>query len=95
MAPCPGREAAVFNEWTSIKQTGFRPHQVKGVWDPGVTHPVNVPAHHATVPRVDTIRPADATLTAGTTAVVPHLTMTGLVIMTLCSRNGQWTPNQD
>ena len=49
MAPRPRREAAVFNERTSIKQTGFRPRQVKGVWDPGVTHPVNMPAHHATI----------------------------------------------
>ena len=95
MAPCPGREAAVFNERTSIKQTGFRPCQVKGVWDPGVTHPVNMPAHHATVPRVDTIHPADATLTAGAAAVAPHLTMTGLVIVTLRPGNGRWTPNQD
>ena len=56
MAPCPGREATVFNEsLTSIKQTGSWPCQVKGIWDPGVTHPVNVPTHHATVPRVDTV----------------------------------------
>ena len=42
MAPCPRREATVSNERTSIKQTGFRPCQVKGIWDPGVTHPANV-----------------------------------------------------
>ena len=55
MAPHPRREAAVFNKsLTSIKQTRSQPHQVKGIWDPGVTHPANVPAHHATVPRVDT-----------------------------------------
>ena len=78
MAPHPGREATVFNERTSIKQTGFRPRQVKGIRDPGVTHPANVPAHHTTIPRVDTIHPADATLTAGTTAIAPHLTMTTL-----------------
>ena len=96
MAPHPGREAAVFNEsLTSIKQTEFRPCQVKGIRDPGVTHPANVPADHATIPRVDTIHPADAALTAGATAIVPHLTMTGLVIVTLHPRNGQWTPNQD
>ena len=51
MAPCPGREATVFNERTSIKQTGFRPGQVKSIRDPRVTHPANVPAHHATIPR--------------------------------------------
>ena len=95
MAPHPGREATVFNERTSMKQTRFQPHQVKGVRDPRVTHPVNVPTHNATVPRVDTIHPADATLTAGAAAVAPHLTMTGLVIVTLCPRNGRWTPNQD
>ena len=95
MAPCPGREAAVFNERTSIKQTGFRPRQVKGVRDPGVTHSANVAAHHATVSRVDTVHPADAALTAGAAAIVPHLTMTGLVIATLCPGNSRWTPNQD
>ena len=95
MAPRPGREAAVFNERTSIKQTGFQPRQVKGIRDPRVTHPANVPAHHATIPRVDTIHPADAALTAGTAGIVPHLTVTGLVIMTLRPGNGQWTPNQD
>ena len=95
MAPCPGREATVFNERTSIKQTGFQPRQVKGVRDPRVTHPANVPAHHTTVPRVDTVHPADAALTAGAAAVVPHLTVTGLVIATLHPRNSQWTPNQD
>ena len=95
MASRPGREATVFNEWTSINQTGFWPHQVKGVRDPGVTHPANVPAHHTTIPRVDTVHPADATLTAGAAAVVPHLTMTGLVIVTLRPGNGRWTPNQD
>ena len=95
MAPHPGREATVFNERTSIKQTRFRPRQVKGVRDPGVTHPANVPTHNATVPRVDTVHPADATLTAGATAVAPHLTVTGLVITTLRLGSGQWTPNQD
>ena len=95
MAPCPGREAAVFNKKTSIKQTGFRPHQVKGLQDPRVTHPANVPAHRATVPRVDTVHPADATLTAGAAAVAPHLTVTSLMIATLCPRNSRWTPNQD
>ena len=95
MAQHPRREAAVFNERTSIKQRGFRLCQVKGVRDPGVTHSANVPTHHATIPRVDTIHPADATLTAGAAAIVPHLTMTSLVIMTLHPRNGQWTPNQD
>ena len=86
---------------TSIKQTGSQPRQVKGVWDPRVTHPTNVPAHHATVPRVDTIHPAETALTAGAdptagaTAVVPHLTMTGLVTKTLRPENGQWTRNQD
>ena len=69
--------------------------QVKGIQDPGVTHPANVPTHHATIPRVDTIHPADAALTAGTTAIVPHLTVTGLMITTLRSGNSQWTPNQD
>ena len=82
MARRPGREATVLNERTSIKQTRFRPCQVKGIRDPGVTHPANVPAHHATIPRVDTIHPADATLTAGTAAIVPHLTVTGFVIAT-------------
>ena len=102
MAPCPRREAAVFNKsLTSIKQTGSRPNQVKGVQDPGVTHPANMPALHATIPRVDTIHPADAALTAGANpiagaaAIVPHLTMTGLITMTLRPRNSQWTPNQD
>ena len=96
MAPRPRREAAVFNKsLTSIKQTRSRPCQVKGIRDPGVTHPVNVPTHHATVPRVDTIHPADATITAGTTAVVLHLTVTGLVTTTLHPRSGRWTPNQD
>ena len=102
MAPRPGREAAVFKEsLTSIKQTGSRPCQVKGIWDPGVTQPANVPAHHATVPRVDTVHRADAALTAGAdptagaAAIVPHLTMTGLVTVTLRPGNGQWTPNQD
>ena len=95
MAPCPRREAAVFNERTSIKQTRFRPCQVKGIRDPGVTHPVNMPAHHATVLRVDTVHPADSTLTAGATAIVPHLTVTSLVIMTLCLGSSRWTPNQD
>ena len=48
-APHPGKEAAVFTRsQTSIKQTGSWSHQVKGVWVPGVTHPVNVPTHHAT-----------------------------------------------
>ena len=51
--------------------------------------------HHATVPRVDTFHPADAALTAGTAAVVPHLTMTDLMIVTPHPRNGRWTPNQD
>ena len=37
MARHPRREAAVLNERTSIKQIGFRPCQVKGIWDPGVT----------------------------------------------------------
>ena len=82
MAPQPGREATVFNERTSIKQTGFRPRQVKGIRDPGVTHPANMPIHHATIPRVDTIHLADAALTAGTAGVAPHLTMTGLMIET-------------
>ena len=95
MAPHPGREAAVFNDRTSMKQTGFRPHQVKGIRDPRVTHPANVPVHNATIPRVDTVHPADAALTAGTAAVAPHLTMTGLLIVTLRPRNGRWTPNQD
>ena len=96
MAPHPGREAVVFDKsLTSIKQTGSWPRQVKGVRDSGVTHPVNMPAHHATIPRVDTIHPADATLTAGATAVVPHLTMTGLITATLHPGNGRWTPNQD
>ena len=95
MAPRPGREAAVFNERTSIKQTGFRPCQVKGIQDPGVIHPANVPAHHATVPRVDTVHPADTTLTAGATAIAPHLTVTGLVIATLHLGSSRWTPNQD
>ena len=67
MVPCPGREAAVFNKRTSIKQTRFWPCQEKGVQNPRVTHPANVPAHHATIPRVDTVHPADTTLTAGTT----------------------------
>ena len=89
------RGRRVFNEWTSIKQTRFRPHQVKDVWDPRVTHPANMPAHHTTIPRVYTICPADAALTAGTTAVAPHLTVTSLVIITLHPRNSQWTPNQD
>ena len=83
MAPHPGREVAVFKGRTSIKQTGFWPRQVKGIRDPRVTHSVNMPAHHATVPRVDTIHPGDATLTAGVTAIAPHLTMTGFVITTL------------
>ena len=95
MAPRPGREAAVFNERTSMKQTGFRPRQVKGIWDPRVTHSANVPTHNATIPRVDTVYPADTALTAGTAGVVPHLTMTGLVIMTLHPGNGRWTPNQE
>ena len=102
MAPHPRREATVFNEsLTSLKQTSSWPCQVKGIRDPRVTHPVNVPAHHATVPRVDTIHPADATLTAGanptagTAAVVPHLTVTGLITVTLHPGNGRWTPNQD
>ena len=95
MAPCPRREAAVFNERTSIKQTGFQSRQVKGIWDPRVTHPANLPTHHATVLRVDTVHPADATLTAGATAIAPHLTMTGNVIATLHLGSGQWTPNQD
>ena len=95
MAPRPGREATVFNERTSIKQTGFQPRQVKGVRDPGVTHPANVPAHHATIPRVDTVHPADAALTAGAAAVAPHLTVTGIMIVTLHPGNGRWTPNQD
>ena len=93
--PHPRREATVFNEsLTSIKQTGSQPYQVKGIRDPRVTHPANMPAHHATIPRVDTIHPADAALTAGTTAIVPHLTVTGLVTATLRPGNGQWTPNQ-
>ena len=95
MARRPGREAAVLNERTSIKQTRFRPRQVKGIWDPGVTHPANMPAHHATVPRVDTVHPADAALTAGAAAVAPHLTVTSLVIATPCPGNSWWTPNQD
>ena len=95
MAPHPGREVTVFNERTSIKQTEFQPHQVKGLQDPRVTHPANMPIHHATIPRVDTVHPADAALTAGATAVVPHLTVTGLMIATLCLRSSQWTPNQD
>ena len=95
MAPRPGREVAVFNKRTSIKQTRFRPRQVKGIRDPGVTHPANVPTHHATIPRVDTVHPADTALTAGATAVVPHLTVTSLMIMTLRLGSGQWTPNQD
>ena len=77
------------------KADWIRPCQVKGIWDPGVTHPANVPAHHTTVPRVYTIRPADAALTAGTAAIAPHLTVTGLVIVTLHPRNGRWTPNHD
>ena len=98
-APHPEREAAVFNE--ILKQTGSQPHLVEGVRDPGVIHPANMPAHHATVPRVDIIHPADAALTAGTdptasTAVtVPHLTMTGLITVTLHPGNSQYTPNQD
>ena len=89
-APHPGREAAVFNEsLTSIKQTGSQPHQVKGVRDPGVTHPVNMPTHHATVPRVDTVHPADAALTAGAAAVVPHLNMTGLITATARSHKSR------
>ena len=96
MAPCPGRESAVFNEsLTNIKQTGPWPRQVKGIRNPGVTHPVNVPAHHATIPRVDTIPPADATLTAGIAAIVPHPTVTGLITVTLCPGNGQWTSSKD
>ena len=95
MAQHPGREATVFNERTSIKQTRFWPHQVKGVRDPRVTHPVNMPAHHATIPRVDTVHPADAALPAGAAAVVPHLTVTNLVTTTLHPGNGRWTPNQD
>ena len=95
MAPCPGREATVFNEWRSVKQTGFWPRQVKGIRNPGVTHPANVPAHHTTDPKVDTACPADAALTAGAAGVAPHLTMTGLVIATLRPGNGRWTPNQD
>ena len=95
MAPHPGREAAVFYERTSIKQTGFWPHQVKGIRDPGVTHPANMPTHHATIPRVDTIHPADAALTAGTTAIAPHLTMTSLVIVTLHLGSGRLTLNQN
>ena len=86
----------VFNEsLTNIKQTDPRPHQVKGVWDPRVTHPVNVPAHHVTVPRVDTVPPADATLTAGIAATVTHLTMTVLANATLRLGNGQWTSSKD
>ena len=95
MAPRPGREVAVFNKRTSIKKTGFWPRKVKGVRDPGVTYPANMPAHHATVPRVDTICPADTTVTAGTAAIAPHLTLTSLVIMTLHLASGRWTPNQD
>ena len=95
MARHPGREAAVLNERTSIKQIGFWPRQVKGIRDPGVTHHVNVPAHHATIPRVDTVHPADAALTVGTAAVAPHLAVTDLMIVTPCPGNGQWTPNQD
>ena len=96
MVPHPGREAAVFNKsLTSIKQTRSQPRQVKGIWDPGVTHPANVPAHHATISRVDTVHPADATLTAGAAAVVSHLTVTGPGTITLHPRNGRWTPNQD
>ena len=95
MAPHPGREVAVFKGRTSIKQTGFWPCQVKGVRDPRVTHPENVPAQHTTIPRVDTIHPANATLTAGATAIAPHLTVTGLMIMTLRLGSSWWTPNQD
>ena len=95
-APCPRREAAVFNEsLTSIKQTGPQPRQVKGVRDPGVTHPAIVLTHHATAPRVDIVHPADAAPTVGATAPVPHLTMTGLITVTLHPGNGWWTPNQD
>ena len=59
-APCPGREAVVFTvSQTSIKQTGPWPHQVIGIRDPGVIHPIDEPTHHATTPRVDTVHPVD------------------------------------
>ena len=95
MAPHPRREATVFNEWRSIKQTRVRPRQIKGIRDPRVTHTANVPTHHATIPKVDTACPADAVHTAGTAAIVPHLTVTGLVITTQRPGNSRWTPNQD
>ena len=78
-------------QWKSDKHKAdcSRPHQVKGVWNPRVSHPVKVPAHHATILRVD------ITLRATVIAAVPHLAMTVLTTVTLHPGNGWWTWSKD